>query len=48
MFFVCGANNEHTHAYRRYIQKDYVHLRDDHRYPNDVLALAEANGLTLI
>jgi ectoine hydroxylase-related dioxygenase (phytanoyl-CoA dioxygenase family) len=48
MFFVCGANNEHTHAYREYIQKDYVHLRGDHRYPDEVKALAEANGLTLI
>jgi ectoine hydroxylase-related dioxygenase (phytanoyl-CoA dioxygenase family) len=48
IFFVCGANNEHTRAYRQYIEKDYAYLQEDRTWPPEVQELIERERLTLL
>jgi ectoine hydroxylase-related dioxygenase (phytanoyl-CoA dioxygenase family) len=48
IFFICGANNEHSRRYVEYISGQYAHLKNGHTYPDDLLQLTAANDVNLI
>ncbi len=48
VFFIAAANNDVTRRYREWQGQQYVHLRDGHEYPADLLELAQQHRVTLI
>jgi len=50
MFFIAGANNDHSRRYRDFIAAQYKHLNGEtpHEYPPELVELTSRQGISLI